>query len=153
MVLATEPTSRQIGKAVAQQQEPTFTIWPARAGRCAKLSLDKQRFVWYIIGMNNRTENLLNNHIARLQQDILERDQTTLSDGTRCNPFHAQLDEVDLKNIASLREGRIPKYGDHMECFGNGPAEPMDMFEFSDLTREKEQEAKGLYAGTEPSLV
>jgi hypothetical protein len=100
--------------------------------------------------INNRTESLLNNHIVRLQQDILERDQTTFSDGKRCNPFHAQLDEVDLKNIASLREGRIPKYGDHMELLGD---EPMDMSEFRDLTAEKRQEAAGLYAGTEPSLV
>ena len=100
--------------------------------------------------MNNRTETLLNNHITRLQQDILERDQTTFSDGTRRNPWHAQLDEIDLKNIASLREGRIPQYTDHMDCLvGDGPH---DMWEFSDLTREKAQEAAGLYAGTEPSL-
>ena len=98
--------------------------------------------------MNNRTETLLNNHIIRIQQDILERDQTTFSDGKRCNPFHEQLDEVDLKNIASLREGRIPKYGDHMEMDNE-----IDMSEFSDLTAEKRQEAVGLYAGTEPSLV
>ena len=101
--------------------------------------------------MNNRTETLLNNHIKRIQQDILERDQTTFSDGKRCNPFHEQLDGVDLKNIASLREGRIPKYGDHMDCLlGN---DEMDMYEFSDLTAEKRQEAVGLYDGVEPSLV
>ena len=100
--------------------------------------------------MNNRTENLLNNHIQRITQDILGRDQTKFSDGKRCNPFHQQLDEVDLKNIASLREGRIPKYSDHMETLGD---EPMDMYEFSDLTAEKRHEAAGLYAGTEPSLV
>ena len=100
--------------------------------------------------MNNRTETLLNNHITRLQQDILERDQTTFSDGTRRNPWHAQLDEIDLKNIASLREGRIPKYGDHMECLtGN---DEYDMHEFRDLTYEKEHEAAGLYEGVEPSL-
>jgi len=100
--------------------------------------------------MNNKTETLLNNHIKRIQQDILERDQTTFSDGKRCNPFHEQLDGVDLKNIASLREGRIPKYSDHMETLGD---EPMDMHEFSDLTAEKRHEAVGLYAGTNPSLV
>ena len=100
--------------------------------------------------MNNRTETLLNNHITRLQQDILERDQSTYSDGTRRNPWHAQLDEIDLKNIASLREGRIPKYGDHMECLtGN---DEYDMHEFRDLTYEKEHEAAGLYEGVEPSL-
>jgi hypothetical protein len=100
--------------------------------------------------MNNKTEKLISNHIQRIQQDILGRDQTTFSDGTRCNPFHKQLDGVDLKNIASLREGRIPKYSDHMDCLlGN---DEMDLSEFHDLTQEKEQEAKGLYAGVEPSL-
>ena len=101
--------------------------------------------------MNNRTETLLNNHIARLQQNILERDQTTFDDGTRRNPHHAQLDEVDLKNIASLREGRIPKYQDHIDCLLGDDL--IDMHEFSDLTAEKRQEAVGLYAGQEPSLV
>ena len=96
-------------------------------------------------------ENLIANHIQRIQQDILERDQTKLSDGTRSNPFHEQLDEVDLKNIASLREGRIPKYNDHMDCLlGN---DEMDMSEFRDLTQAREHEAAGLYAGQEPSLV
>ena len=101
--------------------------------------------------MNNKVENLINNHIQRIQQDILERDQTTFSDGTRRNPHHAQLDEVDLKNIASLREGRIPKYQDHIDCLLGDSL--MDMSEFRDLTQEKESEAAGLYAGTEPSLV
>ena len=100
--------------------------------------------------MNNKVENLITNHITRLQQNILERDQTTLGDGTRSNPHHEQLDEIDLKNIASLREGRIPKYGDHMDCLlGDGE---YDMHEFRDLTQEKESEAKTLYAGVEPSL-
>ena len=101
--------------------------------------------------MNNKVENLITNHIRRIQQDILERDQTTFSDGTRKNPFHEQLDEVDLKNIASLREGRIPKYQDHMDCLLGD--EPMDMSEFRDLTQEKEHEAAGLYEGVVPSLV
>ena len=100
--------------------------------------------------MNNRTENLLTNHIQRITQDILERDQTTFSDGKRCNPFHAQLDEVDLKNIASLREGRIPKYSDHMSTLGD---EPMDMFEFADLTAEKRQDEASRYPDAEPQLV
>ena len=83
--------------------------------------------------INNKTEALTTNHITRLEKDIKERDQTTFSDGTRRNPFHAQLDEVDLKNIASLREARIPQYSDHMDCLlGN---DSMDMFEFADLTK------------------
>ena len=83
--------------------------------------------------MNNKTEALLNRHIGRLQADIDSRDQDTFSDGTRCNPFHAQLDEVDLKNIASLREARIPQYSDHMFILGSGS---LDMSEFADLTEE-----------------
>lgn len=98
--------------------------------------------------MNNRIETLLTNHIQRLQQDILGRDRTTLSDGTRRNPHHAQQDDVDLKNIASLREGRIPKYGDHMEMDN-----PLDMFEFADLTAEKRHDEAGRYPDAEPQLV
>ena len=100
--------------------------------------------------MNNKVEHLINTHVERLQQNILGRDRSTLSDGTRCNPHHAQLDEVDLKNIASLREGRIPKYSDHMDCLLGD--DEYDMHEFRDLTEEKRQEAAGLYPGVEPSL-
>jgi len=81
--------------------------------------------------MENKTETLLNNHINRLEKNIKERDQSKFSDGTRKNPMDAMLDEVDLKNIASLREGRIPQYSDHMDCLLGDDS--MDMFEFSDL--------------------
>ena len=85
--------------------------------------------------MNNKIENLITNHIQRLEKDIAGRDQDTFSDGTRKNPLAAMHDEVDLKNIASLREGRIPQYSDHIDCFlGN---DRMDMFEFADLTTEE----------------
>ena len=83
--------------------------------------------------MNNKTEALISRHIQRLEKDIAGRDQDKFSDGTRYNPFHAQLDEVDLKNIASLREGRIPQYSDHMFTLGG---DSMDMSEFADLTEE-----------------
>ncbi len=43
----------------------------------------------------------------------------------------AMLDEVDLKNIASLREGRVPQYGDHITCLLGDDEYPMS--EFSDL--------------------
>jgi hypothetical protein len=100
--------------------------------------------------MNDKIENLIKNHITRLQQNILDRDHSVMECGARSNPFHAQLDEVDLKNIASLREGRIPKYGDHMDCLLGD--DEYDMHEFRDLTYEKQHEAAGLYAGQEPSL-
>jgi len=70
--------------------------------------------------MNNKTENLIKNHIKRLQKDIAERDTD--------NPWHNELTKVDAQNIASLREGRIPEYGDHMEMDND-----IEMSEFSDL--------------------
>ena len=64
-------------------------------------------------------EELMKDHILRLEKDIKERDNSA---------YHAELTRIDLKNIASLREGRIPQYRDH------GPALPeIEMFEFSDL--------------------
>ena len=64
-------------------------------------------------------EELMKDHILRLEKDIKERDNSA---------YHAELNRIDLKNIASLREGRIPQYRDH------GPALPeIEMFEFSDL--------------------
>lgn len=76
--------------------------------------------------MNNKTEALLNRHIQRLEKDISERETDS--------PFHARLNEVDLKNIASLREGRIPQYSDHMDCLVGDQS--IDMFEFADLSKE-----------------
>lgn len=78
-------------------------------------------------------ENLLQQHITRIEADIANRDQTTFSDGTRCNPLDHELDKVDLKNIASLREGRIPQYSDHMDCLLGDDS--IDMHEFADLTK------------------
>ena len=64
-------------------------------------------------------EELMKDHILRLEKDIKERDNSA---------YHAELTRIDLKYIASLREGRIPQYRDH------GPALPeIEMFEFSDL--------------------
>lgn len=73
-------------------------------------------------------EELMKDHILRLEKLIKERENSAYNDGTPCNPWHAELTKVDLKNIASLREGRIPQYRDH------GPGLPeIEMFEFSDL--------------------
>ena len=66
-------------------------------------------------------ENLFTSHINRIQKDIAER-----------NGGYSHLTEVDLKNIASLREGRIPEYGDHIE--GNTAG---TMWEFDDLVAAK----------------
>jgi len=71
--------------------------------------------------MNDRLENLFTSHINRLQKDIAER-----------NGRLAVLTEIDLKNIASLREGRVPEYGDHLPNNACGP-----MWEFDDIVEEQ----------------
>ena len=71
----------------------------------------------------NLFEALLNAHITRLETVVAGRDNN--------NPWHNSLNEVDLKNINSLREARIPLYADH------GSALPeIEMSEFSDLVEE-----------------
>ena len=64
---------------------------------------------------------LFDKHINRLEADINSRDHSD-------NPFHVALSKVDARNIASLREGRIPQYRDH----GKGLPE-IEMFEFNNL--------------------
>ena len=76
--------------------------------------------------MNNKIENLLNKHIVRLQADIANRDAD--------NPMDQELNKTDLKNIASLREGRVPQYGDHILCLLGDDEYPMR--EFSDISEE-----------------
>ena len=69
-------------------------------------------------------EALLAAHIARLETSVAGRDSD--------NPWHQSLNKVDSKNIASLREGRIPIYGDHMEMDND-----VTMFEFDDVVKEQ----------------
>jgi len=73
--------------------------------------------------LNNKAEALLKNHIQRLQADIDSRDAD--------NPMDQEYNKTDLKNIASLREGRVPQYGDHIKCLLGDDEYPMR--EFSDL--------------------
>ena len=68
-------------------------------------------------------ENLFTSHINRIQKDIAER-----------NGGYSHLTEVDLKNIASLREGRVPEYGDHIPNNACGP-----MWEFDDIVEAQAQ--------------
>jgi hypothetical protein len=77
--------------------------------------------------MNNEIEALLNSHIARLETLVTGRDND--------NPFDRELNKVDRKNIASLREGRVPCYGDHIFQLGDGDF-PMD--EFKDIVEEQQ---------------
>ena len=58
------------------------------------------------------TEKTMNNHIKRLENDIAERLETMNSLGLG-NGLEAEQNKIDARNIASLREGRIPQYRDH----------------------------------------
>ena len=74
--------------------------------------------------MNNTlVERKFDNHIVRLQKAGAERPTD--------NPFDSELSRIDLKNIASLRELRVPLYNDHMDCLVGDQEYPMR--EFSDL--------------------
>ena len=75
--------------------------------------------------MNNQEEIAFNEHIRRLSKDISTREAG--------NPWHNELTKIDARNIASLREGRIPEYGDHC-VWGQG----LKMFEFENLERYKQ---------------
>ena len=68
-------------------------------------------------------DTLFENHIVRLEKNVAERQAD--------NPFDSELSRVDLKNIASLREGRVPLYNDHLDCLLVDEEYPMH--EFSDL--------------------
>ena len=68
-------------------------------------------------------DTLFENHIVRLEKNVAERQAD--------NPFDSELSRVDLKNIASLREGRVPLYSDHLDCLLGDEEYPMH--EFSDL--------------------
>ena len=70
--------------------------------------------------MNNKIEIALRKHIKRIKKDIAERDPNSVWDKEK--------NKIDYKNIASLREGRVPQYSDH----GVGLPE-MEMFEFDNL--------------------
>ena len=70
-----------------------------------------------------KLDTLFGAHIHRLQADIAER-----------NGRFSHLTEVDLKNIASLREGRVPEYGDHIS--GNTAGA---MWEFDDIVEAQAQ--------------
>jgi len=74
--------------------------------------------------MDYKSENAFQKHIDRLQAIISGRDNEP-------NTMDAELNKVDRKNIASLREGRIPQYRDHIDAILGD--DEMPMREFSDL--------------------
>ena len=74
--------------------------------------------------MNTEVEALFAAHIARLEVLVAGRDND--------NPWHQELNKIDRKNIASLRESRVPEYGDHID--GNTAG---TMSEFDDIVTEQ----------------
>ena len=72
-------------------------------------------------------EALFAAHIARLKTLVAGRDKD--------NPMDQDRSKTDLKNIASLREGRVPQYGDHITCLLGDDEYPMS--EFRDIVEEQ----------------
>ena len=78
---------------------------------------------------NEKTERAFTNHIYRLTAEIKNRGNST--------EYQREQNRVDAKNIASLREGRIPQYSDHLDLLGSSSElgnSGLDMSEFGDLS-------------------
>jgi hypothetical protein len=86
--------------------------------------------------MNNKIETLLKQHIKRLEKDVAEVEAMSQQ-----LFFHRGMETIktkdDLKKIALLREGVVPKYSDlpASDGFENNLPE-IEMFEFADLMDE-----------------
>ena len=82
--------------------------------------------------MNDKTEIAFSKHIKRLEKDIAERAREWPE--PRCG-HHLALDKDDLKKIALLREGVVPKFSDLPvgEISGVNNLPEVDMFEFDNL--------------------
>jgi len=86
--------------------------------------------------MNNKIETLLKQHIKRLEKDVAEAEVMSQQ-----LFFHRGMETIktkdDLKKIALLREGVVPKYSDlpASDDFENNLPE-IEMFEFADLMDE-----------------
>ena len=86
--------------------------------------------------MNDKVETLLKQHIKRLEKDVAEAEAMSQQ-----HFFHKKMETIktkeDLKKIALLREGVVPKYSDlpASDGFENNLPET-EMFEFEDLMDE-----------------
>ena len=94
----------------------------------APFPLDRLTGQCYIVLM---LKNLLLKHITRLQAAIATRNPESSWD--------QELNKIDRQNIASLAEGRIPQYRDHMTAtqFDIGDIE---MFEFADCILQRNRD-------------
>ena len=85
--------------------------------------------------MNNQLEIAFGKHIKRLEKDVAEAQTRIDEQGLSLRGMDAIAQRDDLKKIALLREGVVPKYSDlpvaRLGGENNLPA--IEMFEFSDL--------------------
>ena len=88
--------------------------------------------------MNNKMEIAFSNHIKRLEKDVAEAQARIDERNLSLRGMDATSQRDDLKKIALLREGVVPKYSDlpvgNNSRENNLPA--IEMFEFSDITDE-----------------
>ncbi|HIN87855.1 MAG TPA: hypothetical protein EYN05_04260 [Nitrospinaceae bacterium] len=87
--------------------------------------------------MNNKVEIAFDNHIKRLEKDIVEA-QTRIKEHSLSNDgMEATSNRDDAKKIALLREGVVPKYSDlPAGKYGENNLPAIEMFEFSDIMDE-----------------
>ena len=86
--------------------------------------------------MNNKMEIAFGNHIKRLEKDVAEAQTRIDEQGLSLRGMDATGQRDDLKKIALLREGVVPKYSDLpvASLGGENNLPAIEMFEFSDIT-------------------
>ena len=88
--------------------------------------------------MNNKLEIAFSKHIKRLEKEVAEAQTRIDERGLSLRGMDATGQRDDLKKIALLREGVVPKYSDlpvgNISRENNLPA--IEMFEFADLMDE-----------------
>jgi hypothetical protein len=85
--------------------------------------------------MNNKMEIAFSNHIKRLEKDVAEAQARIDERNLSLRGMDATSQRDDLKKIALLREGVVPKYSDLpvASIGGENNLPAIEMFEFADL--------------------
>lgn len=88
--------------------------------------------------MNNKIDALLDKHIERLEEDVAAAQKRIHENGFSDRGMESIGMKDDLKKIALLREGVIPKYSDLPagQVTGLNGLPEIEMFEFADLMDE-----------------
>ena len=88
--------------------------------------------------MNNKMEIAFGKHIKRLEKDVAEAQTRIDERGLSLRGMDATGQRDDLKKIALLREGVVPKYSDLpvASLGGENNLPAIEMFEFADITDE-----------------